>query len=293
MNLNWKHNLDLSAVHAAWCLSTHRADCRKCSEDLEEAASVLASCAARLSISPSRLWDSLFVLCVDTPDNRGLAERVIIRCVPPSLRSDLMLVHLANAIATLESRFARDYPNFKREMQLRTGPLQQQWEAYGPGLLRLIGQYTDEVLIVEEADVVLVQPILGGAGYAHLSTNRCHIEAVLTNIDSHLTEPIRLAWLLSQVEFEKPVYSDLINAFRLREISGLAMLPPTLKAAEELGLCSFRLDSIQQAIELWRLAEPNRSSESLAEIVITWWETVEASQPEWRTALTGLDRMLG
>lgn len=292
MQLTWKYSLDLSAMHAAWCLSSFGERCRLGSEELTEAAGLLASCASKLSVPPDRFWDSLMVLSMDTDGNRQLAERVAIRHLPVSMRTELLLQQLTSAIATVESRFARDFPNFHSEMQLRTTPLQQQWEAYGPGLLRLIARFTADDLIVDHAEVVLVQPIIGGAGHAHLATNRCHVEAVLTDVDLQLVEPLRLAWLLSQVEFERPIYSDLINTLRLREISGLAMLPPVLKAGDELGLGSFSVALMQHAIELWRLAKPNESPATLAEVVMTWWETVEASQPEWRIALTGLDRML-
>ncbi|MEZ6137658.1 MAG: hypothetical protein R3C53_22455, partial [Pirellulaceae bacterium] len=275
-----------------WCICTYPALCRA-SPELAVAAQELGELAGRMNIAPSRMWDLLLQLSVDTPANRELAERAMIRAVAPAVRSDSLLTALTSSIATVKSRFIRDFPEFAKDMKLRTEPIRCQWEAYGPGLQFQIATWTQDALMADEAEVLLVQPIMGGMGYPHLQTNRCHVEAILTNADPQLTESVRIAWLLSQLEFERPIYSDLINAFRLRATAGLAMLPPTLQAADELGICPFSPATVQRAIELWKLTTPTEDPAALTQIVLTWWETVEASQPDWRIALTGLDRMLG
>jgi hypothetical protein len=292
VEIEWKSNADLSALHTAWCLNHWPADCRKGSEELRAAANALAAAAERMNVTAARFWELLLVLVVDTPTNRDLIDRTMVRLVPAAARIEARLSELTSCLATYKSLYAREFPDFERNIRLRTEPLRQQWEAYGPGLLVLIGQSTDEAAMAERAEVLLVEPCLGGGGFSHLSTNRCHIEAVLTNVDPQLTETLRLAWLLTQLEFERPAYSDWINAFRLRKIAGLATLPPTLRAGQELGICDFSPTTVQNAIELWRIAGPGEQPAVLREIVMTWWETVEASQPEWRIALTALDRML-
>ncbi len=292
MDIEWKSNVDLSALHTAWCLNHWPAACRTGSDELRVAASAVAEAAARMNVPPPRFWELLLALVVDTPANRDLVERTTVRLVPAAARVAARLSELTNCLATYKSLYFREFPDFDRNIRLRTEPLKQQWEAYGPGLLVLIGQRSDPAAMAERAEVLLVEPCLGGAGFSHLITNRCHIEAVLTNVDPQLTETLRLAWLLAQLEFERPIYSDLINAFRLRKIAGLAMLPPTLRAAEELGICDFSPMTVQNAIELWRMADPTEQPPVLREVLMTWWETVEANQPEWRIALTALDRML-
>ncbi len=292
MEIEWKTNVDLSALHVAWCLTHWPGDCRKGSEELRSAARTLAESANRINALPDRFWDLLLTLSVDTPGNRELIERTLIRLVPPQARGETLHSELVSSLSTFKSFYHREFPDFVHNMRLRCEPLKQQWEAYGPGLLVLIGERTDRDAMAERAEVLFVEPCVGGLGFSHLTTNRCHIEAVLTNPDPKLTETLRLAWLLAQLEFERPIYSDLINAFRLRKIAGLAMIPPTLLAAEELGLCEYSPSSVQTAIELWRLAAPGEQPAVLREVLMTWWETVEGSQPEWRIALTGLDRML-
>ena len=292
MEIHWKTNLELSAMHAAWCLSSFAADCKNCSPELQQAAAELTQAAELLGIPLSRFWELLLVLAIDSPLNRDLAERIMIRSLPAGARTERVLSSLSAAIAAVESQFARGFPNFQNDMRLRTEPLKQQWEAYGPGLLRLIANWTAADLLPREAEVVVVQPIVGGAGFPHLQTNRCHIEALLTNNDPALTETLRLAWLLAQLEFDRPVYSDLVNAFRLRRIGGLAMLPATLLAAQGLELCPYSAAMLEKAITSWRMATPDENPAALSQVLMSWWETVEAGQPDWRIALTGLDRML-
>ena len=293
MELSWTHRADLSALHVAYALIQWPGRCQESCRPLAAAAVELFAVAKRLAPSEARFWELAFALCPDTPHNREFAERLSVRLMPAAARTPQRLSELTQAIGALEQAFAHAFPRHDQDMRLRVEPLRQQWEAYGPGLLFQIGRMTESQAIAERAEVVLVEPVTGGWGMAHLTTNRCHVEAVLTNVHPELTETVRLAWLLSQLEFERPVYSDLINAFRLRQIAGLAMLPATLLAAQELGIASYSNHSVQTAIELFRVDQWGELPPPvLAEIVSTWWETVDASRPEWRIALTGLDRML-
>jgi hypothetical protein len=244
-----------------------------------------------LMVPEDRFWDLVFQLTPDSSSSRDLAERLCVRCLQPEMRSERLLSELSGQFAAAEASFARLFPKYSEEIQLRSRPLQEQWDAYGPGLLRQMSQILDHGLLVDSAEVLLVPPVSGGMGWAHLHTNRCHIEAMLTNVDPELPEVLRLCWLLSQLDFERPEYSDLINAFRLRRIAGLAMLPPTLLAGERLGIASFDSDRLQRAIQLWRLESTASDARGLGEVLTAWWQTVCSEQTKWSVALTALDRM--
>ena len=101
--------------------------------------------------------------------------------------------------------------------------LREQWEARGPGLLRAVGLRTEESLVADEAQVIVVQPALGGGGQAHLSANAVRIEAVLANPHAELPEVVRLAWLLAQLQLDLPAYSDRIQADRLPHVLSLVV----------------------------------------------------------------------
>jgi hypothetical protein len=118
------------------------------------------------------------------------------------------------------------------------------------------------------------------------------LEAVLTHVDPRLPETLRIAWLLSQLDLDRPVYSEGINAHRLRGVAGLAMLPVVLDAGRELELCHFSAELITRAIELWHADTLQVPVDTTSAIVATWWETYQAARPPWKIALHGLDQML-
>ncbi len=292
LELQWKSHFDLSAMHAAWCVDQFPDRTQHVAPELRQAASDLAKFGSKLGVPKPRFWNTLLPLVMAGANNAELAERTLIRVLPPAVRDPARVSEFSGLIGAVERAARNQFPNYEREIQLRQEPLQQLWESVGPGLLRLIGNLTETSLIVSLAQVVLVQPTVGGAGYAHLATNRVHIEAVLTNADVALPETLRLAWLLSQLDFERPVYSELINAFDLHRVAGLAMIPPTLLAAADLELCGFSQETVLRAVRLWLADTDDVDAEALSQVLMTWWETYEGSRPQWRTAITGLDRML-
>src|SRR5690606_11368832 len=137
------------------------------------------------------------------------------------------------------------------ELELRSKPLRQQWQAYGPGLLNHLGRSTERELLVESAEVVLVLPAIGGHGVAHLGNNRVTLEAMLANPMPSLREIVRLAWLLSQLQLDLPRYSERIARDRLDGLAMHAMLPPSLDAAREVELVPAEPDLTFQALEGW------------------------------------------
>jgi hypothetical protein len=252
----------------------------------------LAPFAGRLDVPAERFWGLAFQICMDSNGNYDLAERLCIRTLPQQARTPQLMSELRAALQSVMTAFDALQPRYYQEMQLREAPLRQQWEAFGPGIWRQLGLLLEPDLFVEQAEICLVTPVLGGFGWAHHQTNRCHIEAVLTNANPQITEVMRLAWLLGQLDFERPKYSDWINSMRLRKVAGLAMLPPILLAGEELGLCCLNPASLKQAIELWRIETPGNKAEALAGVLQIWWDTFRSGKTDWSIALTGLDRMM-
>lgn len=295
MEVSWRWDERLAALHYSYCLSCNLTDVllpAKPNSTKEDQTHPLAGVERVLLSERDRVWELLFQLSPDCVSNRELAERICVRLLSPEMRSESMTAKLASQIREAEVHFAQAYPRFADEMKLRAGPMQQQWEAYGPGLLKQMDRVLGQSLLVKSAEVYLVPPVSGGMGWAHLHTNRCHIEALLTNVTPELPEVLRLAWLLGQLDFERPEYSDWINAFRLRKVAGLAMLPPTLMAAEQLGISTYDSQMLYRAVELWRLESPGPKAQALAEVLAVWWQTVLSGQTRWSVALTGLDRMI-
>jgi hypothetical protein len=153
-----------------------------------------------------------------------------------------------------------------------------------------VAHLTDERLVVPNAEIVLVYPISGGGGAAHLIYNSVCIEAVQTDPIPELPEVLRLCWLLSQLNIDLPIFSETIHRDRWPLVAALGMLPATLAANQGIQTYHLELDTIRMALEAWQLDGSREGN--LAELLLQWWETCLDSQLGWGVALAGLDRML-
>lgn len=291
MELRWQPSFDLSAMHAAWALASgKRLVDPALAEELAPAAAELDRLARLGGLPASVFWRQLLALSADFPSNEQLAERVLSR-LQPGTPSPSSTAELARAIAACEAVMRRRFPRMLEELALRVGPMQGVWEARGPGLLHMLGKVTDPDFIVPSATISLVQPVVGGDGAAHLLTNRVHIEALLTDVDPRLPETLRLAWLLGQLNLDRPVYSENVHGHRLAEVAELALLPAIIHAAEELQVTQLAPQTIELALTLW-LRTPEERIAPLAEVLMAWWETASAADWGWDTSLAALSKML-
>ena len=197
---------------------------------------------------------------------------------------------LSGCIQDLENAYRARFPRLADELIQRVRPLREQWEARGPGLMDAVGRLTDTNLLVSSSDVLLVQPCSGGSGVAHLAYNSVRVEAMLYNVDRSLPEAVRLAWLISQLNFDLPRYSDLIPRDRLALIARCAMLPVCFQAAEEVELLSLNQASLATALNAWKISSTD--SDQLSNTLLDWWQTYQQTQTSWTVALQALDRML-
>lgn len=255
-----------------------------------EACDELQVVIRALGLPESRIWQLLCANALDFDSSRPLAEVALKKCVGTGALADRSLTPLSTAIAGVQSAVRAALPNLAEELSLRIRPLQEHWEARGPGLMRCIARLTDERLIVESADVILVQPVFGGGGEAHLQRNSIRLEAVLANPHLELPEVVRIAWLLAQLQCDLPVFSEAFSADQLPRITKLALLPPVLAAAQDLELVHNAPELMTKAMEAWRIE--NSPDASLGPTLAAWWETVVESRPNWSVALTGLERLL-
>ncbi|HVW37881.1 MAG TPA: hypothetical protein VHB99_11275 [Pirellulales bacterium] len=258
----------------------------------EALAAPVASLTAELAasgIDAEAFFAQALPLAADFENNRELAERVLNK-LRGRENHELPAARLAGWFSQLESAFLGCVPRVVDELELRSGPLREQWEAKGPGLLAAIGRLTEPALLAESSEVVLVYPALGGAAAAHLPYNKVLIEALLTNPHGELPEVVRLGWLLSSLNLDLPKYSETIPPKRLTRLAPLAMLPVSIEAATEVELTPGGSALLARAIAAWRLADSN--ADPLATTLQEWWQTYQDRRPAWSVALSALDRML-
>ncbi len=289
MEIRWKASFSASCLHAVCCLHEGwPAVDPELGKTIAEPAELLITTIGDNHWPVEELLSELAVLSSDYENNRQLAELALQRVHGSSPES--MVSPLAAAISGLESRVLASGRDLVEELVLRGKPLQQQWQARGPGLLRQVQRLTAENFLAAAAEVTLVTPWVGGYGYGHLKSNRVLFEAVLANPYDELPETLRLGWLLAQLNADLPVFSDVIPPDRLALLARLATLPVVLSAAEavEWGTCNPA--TIARALSCWHIAPP--PTMKLAEQIWRWWHAYQEGTASWYVAWRGLESLL-
>jgi len=299
IDLTWLASFSASSIHAADALiHGHTFVDPALQQAIAGPSRELSAEIEAIGLEADETLERLNELASEFENNRQLAERALVKMVGDSRVSSEAIERLAGRIADVESAFRAVVPSVVDQLAVRGEPLRQQWETRGPGLLSAVGRLTEETLIVGSARVVLVQPVLGGGGVAQVRNNSVRIEAVLTNPEPTLPEPLRLGWLLAQLNQDLPIYSESIRPERIARLAGLAMLPPVLAAAEQVDWARLDEPTLRRAIDCWHVTSPSdpvatRAADDsrLAGTLLDWWTTYTESSPRWTVALAALDQM--
>jgi hypothetical protein len=294
MQLRWIASSRASWAHAATAIATGAplADA-VLTEQLAPPVLRVKQWLAEQSV-PERFWEHLPPLAAGIPRNDELASVLLTKTVGRD-RAEGLKNWLAAVLREVELPWSQRFPELTDELALRAQPLQQQWDARGPGLMRLLGHLTEVDLLVEAADVILVQPVLGGGGEAQLSYNSVRIEAVLADPLPELPELVRLAWLVAQLNLDLPMYQELLTdmppgRWTPLQVSRMSMLPTVLAAAEQVELARLDPATMRQALRTWCGCQDNL--EAVATNIFAWWETYRGAKPPFAVALRALAEMM-
>lgn len=279
-----------SCLHAAEavCRGVPLVDARQAAAISEPAAALYREIRT-LNLPQASFWRHLFGHSLDADNERELVDVALLKTVGRDQISEQGAQRLATAIYDVKVAAKRESPNLVEELELRCKPLREQWEARGPGLMREAAQWSDARILVPRADVLLVQPVLGGGGEAHLAYNSFRIEAVMVNPHPSLPEVVRFGWMLSQLNLDLPVFSEIIHGQRLPYVAQIAMMPLVLKAAEVVELAECNQSTLELALSSWRVATP--LGVDAVDVIWQWWRTYLETRPPWHVALAALDRM--
>jgi hypothetical protein len=292
LEVNWRPHAMVSGLHTAEALATNQTIVdERLKETLTTPALDLAAEIRAADLPSARFWRHLIPLAGTGLARRPLVETAVAKTVGRGPRLETIVAKLDPCIAEVESAVRRALPQLNDELPLREGPIREQWEARGAGMLQEIGRLTEPALIPERCDVLLLHPALGGGGKAHLAYNSVRLEGVLANPVAQLPEVVRLAWLVAQLNLDLPAHSEAIHADRLPHIARFAMLVPALIAAESVELVRFAPDEVSRAIAAWRLSVPDGVDG--AALVRDWWQTYVDARPPWSVALAALDQLFG
>jgi hypothetical protein len=302
MDLRWRASFSASALYTADALRREQplVDAAL-AEALTEPVAQFVGELEQCGLTGDAIWSHLLPLSASIDNNRELAEVALTKVIGRQKAAPLR-DRLAGRIADLETAFRCVLPQVVDDLALRAGPIREQWEGRGPGLLYGVARLTEAGLLVPEAEVVLVQPVLGGGGQACVLYNSVLLEAVLTNPVQSLPEVVRLGWLLAQLNLDLPEYQGELRRERAMELGALAMLPVVLAAAEDVELCRCDEATVGVALKAWRAAPDGNHAagqggksgdKELAAVLFNWWDTYASARPKWPVALAALDQMLG
>ena len=172
------------------------------------------------------------------------------------------------------------------ELSLRTGPIRQQWEARGPGLLAALSQRLRWLTWSEPVTIALVQPIRHGGGWIQSSSTIC-FEALLANPLPELPEVVRLGWFLAQLAVQRTLEGVIPLDSTTEGRLATALIPPVLSAAEHVELSSAEPLTIQMALLAW-----TGQDAAAARSVNRWWKLHQAAvfhrAEVWWQAVTDL-----
>lgn len=297
MNIRWLVSPLASALYAAECLSAGR---QAAHPQLAAALSpALAELHAALEANmvPGAWWRHVVPLAAELAEPPKLTLLALTKAVGRT-RAEILAPRLAGPLQELVRAYCAQFANLSTELNLRSGPLREHWDARGPGLLAALCRLVEPELLAPQAEVVLVEPLLGGHGQAHQAYNRVTFEAVLVNPLEDLPEVVRLGWLLSTLRLESGRFSERLSHAAWEHVGPLAMVPPVLAAASECELVGDAPGMLGRALAAWRLDDgaggaETAGGESLAGELAAWWQTYLARRVPWAVALEALAERLG
>ncbi|MEZ6069526.1 MAG: hypothetical protein R3C10_04455 [Pirellulales bacterium] len=225
--------------------------------------------------------------------NRLLAE-VVLRKTIGGERTAVVLDDFSNCFGELRRAYQRVRGDVVQQLEIRSQPLRQLWDARGTGLVGGVARATEAGLIPDAVEVVAVDPATGGGGGAHLLYNSLRIEAVLANPLDALPETARIAWLVSQLNLDCPSFQGTLAPLRAAQCGALAMIPTTLFAAEDVELARLDPATTELAVTHWAgdPSAPHCDAAATARTLLDWWNVYQSSRPAWGVALAALDQML-
>jgi hypothetical protein len=283
--LRWVASAGASCLHAARSLLAGQALVdERLAAALKEPCVLLAEALRALPEHGAGLVEHLLPLSVELASPSELADVALRKALGPSAAD---AAELARAIGALQRAHADVFPRAVNELELRSGPLIEQWEARGPGLLAGLGRRLGAEVLAPRATVGLVLPAVGGAGEAHPLYNTVTLEAVLANPLDDLPEVVRLAWLIGQLQADLPIRQGLLPRQRACELTAVAVLPAVLAAAADVNLVRDPVEGVGRALAAWRVGAVE------ADAVVAWWQAYQAKRPRWEVALAALDQLLG
>jgi hypothetical protein len=285
IDIHWQASVPASCFHVAQAMLLG-ADVNGA---LVEPVQELARALREEHIAPRDFWLHVVPLAAGNLSMMELAE-VTLTKILGRREVPFRLLRFQGLLTELMNAFTAALPDLLQELEAGVEPLRQRWNYHGSSILAGVANWTDPEVLVPKATVVLVHPALSGGGFAHMAYNLARIEAVPADPVPELPEALRLAWLLSMLNLDLPVYREGITPKRLDTVAGLAMIPVVLSAAKAVELSKCDEQTMALALEAWLTFE--EAEENFLPALCQWWDVYRTMRLPWAEALKALERLL-
>lgn len=238
ISLNWQPSVTASLIHAVAALAAGRSLLHAAADAAwRKRATRLAQQLADLPIGSHAAWQRLRTQAAHESRAAQLAAGTV---GPESFPGREERVQgIEYELESILACGAELFPRLEAELELRSRPLREQWEACGPGLFREACRRLQITAPSLRATVLPVYPVLGGGGGLQGDGSGVWIEAVLTNPYPQLPEFVRLAWLLMRlVTHDQYAPAEVIPSVLMaaEEVEAACCDPLTLKLAHQAWL---------------------------------------------------------
>lgn len=349
MKLHWITSTSLSLVRAVQssgrksllglCGASENPFSLKDRDATERFAREAQSVSERLvtaSVSETLFWDHLLDELISSGSDASLTPQIcevaLLRAGHSQLQSDQTAAAIDRSLDHCRRLMNADAPRWAEQLRLRYAPLKQSYEAYGPGMLRSIGNQIwsgtpPKDWWPKRVTVHAVQPLRGGAAGRSGFQSSVWIEAVLTDISPQVPEWLRLTYQLTLLAIDTQTRTHASGGLSGSSTSGagggkysskgkspselpwsLGIIPLILHQAGAAGVLPAERLPISEALELWWLPEENASSHwlrnlmrdvpgsgassILAETLANWWRESGSQAAAFPIALKELNANL-
>lgn len=306
-NLRFQPAVDLSVIHAAFVVATGGV----CSDQKTESAllgptSEINTRLVSATVDVRGFWSALFASVAAGSAARQACQQALMSAGCSELQVDQTAAALGSRLDECRIAFQQRFPKLREQLELRSRPLMERWQTYGPGLLidtarQIWASAPPEKWWPEDVDCLLVQPVRGGDGGFDSGQCRVWMEAMLTDADPTVGEVFRLAFWVTQVAVgrhldatlgrsESPSHPEDFGSGTHRRTLlpwNLGCVPIVLTAGVNLELFRAKPLPIQTAVKMWRLGD-----DAVGDVVAKWWQQWSDSGAAMPVALKALDRML-
>lgn len=161
------------------------------------------------------------------PSGSGVDGRGLAPWAESARQHGLLGATAANPTHQGGSDAANCSAELERELTMRGGLVQEQWNIRGPGLLAAIGRQPGIVTPSQPIEIQLVLPLVGGAAGLN-GRGQAWLEALLHDVSPQFSETLRVGWLVAL-----QLTGDQAGAARLlfdaaTEVDWLTASPETL-----------------------------------------------------------------